>query len=48
MYPRELGDLFEGDQIVVAGRFDRKDLFLKDIADHGGRWDTQLVDHRNL
>jgi Ca-activated chloride channel homolog len=22
MYPRELGDLFEGDQIVVAGRYD--------------------------
>ncbi|MCJ7543502.1 MAG: VWA domain-containing protein [Phycisphaerae bacterium] len=25
MYPRELGDLFEGDQIVVAGRFDLRD-----------------------
>ncbi|MBN1554677.1 MAG: VWA domain-containing protein [Phycisphaerae bacterium] len=24
MYPRKLGDLFEGDQIVVAGRYDSK------------------------
>lgn len=26
MYPRQLPDLFEGDQIVLVGRFDRKDL----------------------
>jgi Ca-activated chloride channel family protein len=26
MYPRKLGDLFEGDQIVVAGRYDARDV----------------------
>ncbi|MBN1943463.1 MAG: VWA domain-containing protein [Phycisphaerae bacterium] len=26
MYPRQLGDLFEGDQIVVAGRYDARDM----------------------
>ena len=41
-YPRELGDLFDGDQIVLVGRYDRRDLE-KMAGSNGGGRTTQLV-----
>ncbi|MCD4823497.1 MAG: VWA domain-containing protein [Phycisphaerae bacterium] len=42
VYPRKLGDLFEGDQIVIAGRFDPRELFKKKTASPDG-FHTQLL-----
>jgi len=42
-YPRELGDLFEGDQIVVAGRYDLPDSSRFDPAKDDAGIHTQLV-----
>jgi len=42
MYPRDLGDLFDGDQIVVAGKYDCKDT-AKLATDEGGMRQTTLV-----
>jgi uncharacterized protein YegL len=39
MYPRELGDLFDGDQIVVAGRYEATDP----PSEGSGHSETQLV-----
>ena len=39
MYPREIGDLFEGDQIVLVGRYDKKNasrLSLRSDLPYGG------------
>ncbi|MCE5278689.1 MAG: VIT domain-containing protein [Planctomycetaceae bacterium] len=42
LYPRKLGDLFEGDQIVLVGRYDADSV--KDLpAGAGGTFQTQLV-----
>jgi Ca-activated chloride channel family protein len=40
VYPRELGDLFEGDQIVITGRLDRSSL--RDVL-LGGTMDTRIA-----
>ena len=40
-YPREMDDLFEGDQIVLVGRYDCKDV--KGLAGEGKRHRAQLV-----
>ncbi len=40
MYPRELGDLFEGDQLVVMGRLDRNSF--RDVL-LGGTMETHLA-----
>jgi Ca-activated chloride channel family protein len=45
MYPRKLGDLFEDDQIVVAGRYDARDVG-KLTHNDGPNWSrhhTQLI-----
>jgi Ca-activated chloride channel family protein len=42
MYPRQIGDLFEGDQIVLAGRYDPDEL-AKTAKPHDGLYSTQLV-----
>jgi Ca-activated chloride channel family protein len=42
MYPRQVGDLFEGDQIVLAGRYDPEEL-AKTAKPHDGLYSTQLV-----
>jgi Ca-activated chloride channel family protein len=42
MYPREIGDLFEGDQIVVAGRYDARDI-AKLPSREDGAYPSQLV-----
>ncbi len=41
-YPRNIGDLFDGDQLVVAGRYRAKDAKKLPRGDDGGRV-TQLV-----
>ncbi|MBS3821554.1 MAG: VWA domain-containing protein, partial [Phycisphaerae bacterium] len=41
-YPREIGDLFEGDQIVIAGRYDPRDA-AKLSSPEAGVHTTQLV-----
>ncbi len=42
LYPRKLGDLFEGDQIVLVGRYDADSV--KDLSSGaGGTFQTQLV-----
>ena len=41
MYPRQMGDLFEGDQILLAGRYSCRDV--TKLKKRGGRYHTQLV-----
>jgi len=41
VYPREMGDLFDGDQLVVVGRYDCKDVTRLSAA--GGKRHTTLV-----
>lgn len=41
MYPRELGDLFDGDQVVVAGRYDAGDV--KKLPSGEGKGRATLV-----
>ena len=42
MYPQELGDLFDGDQIVLVGRYDGKDASALPAGEGGAR-QSQLV-----
>ncbi|MCY2929782.1 MAG: VWA domain-containing protein, partial [Planctomycetota bacterium] len=41
MYPRKLGDLFDGDQMVVVGRYDAGDM--KKLPAAGGCFQAQLT-----
>jgi Ca-activated chloride channel family protein len=41
-YPRELGDLFEGDQILAVGRYDAGDVFSLPVHD-GARRSTLVI-----
>ena len=43
LYPRDLGDLFDGDQIVVAGRYDCKDARKLPAAEGGMRQSTLVI-----
>jgi len=43
MYPRDLGDLFDGDQIVVAGRYGCKDVAKLAAAEGGARQSTLVI-----
>jgi Ca-activated chloride channel family protein len=43
MYPRELGDLFEGDQIVAFGRYDCRDAANLPTAAGGARRTTLVI-----
>jgi len=43
MYPRDLGDLFDGDQIVVAGRYECKDAARLPTAEGGLKQSTLII-----
>jgi len=43
MYPRKLGDLFDGDQIVMVGRYDCTQIQKLPKRDKGGRHTTLVI-----